>query len=235
MRQNLAPVTDEIVGSIETARSADDPFLHLIFERFFPDSIYQRMLDSMPNSKDCRPMHGRSRELREDGKSTRVKLDLLPEYIRRLPKAKREVWDMVGQALRSPAVRSAFVRRLASEMERRFGPDYVRTGLYSIPILTRDIPGYRIIPHTDTHWKAITVQLYLARDDAHAGIGTVFHRMSPEGTLERATQMRFVRNGAATPLRLVAGAGIQPIRSVRRLRPATVFCIPISSILGRCA
>ena len=37
--------------------------------------------------------------------------------------------------------------------------------MYPIPVLTRDIPGYRITPHTDTKWKGITVQLYLPRDD----------------------------------------------------------------------
>ena len=36
--------------------------------------------------------------------------------------------------------------------------------MYPLPILTRDIPGYRIMPHPDTHWKGITVQLYLPRD-----------------------------------------------------------------------
>jgi hypothetical protein len=34
----------------------------------------------------------------------------------------------------------------------------------------------------------------LPRDDAHADIGTIFHRVLPDGTLERATQMRFARN-----------------------------------------
>ena len=28
--------------------------------------------------------------------------------------------------------------------------------MYPIPILTRDIPGYKITPHTDTNWKGIT-------------------------------------------------------------------------------
>ena len=47
--------------------------------------------------------------------------------------------------------------------------------MYPIPILTRDIPGYLITPHTDTRWKGITVQLYLPKDDANTDIGTIFH------------------------------------------------------------
>ena len=49
-------------------------------------------------------------------------------------------------------------------LERRFGSDFANVGMYPIPVLTRDIPGYRITAHTDTQWKGITVQLYLPRD-----------------------------------------------------------------------
>jgi hypothetical protein len=67
-------------------------------------------------------------------------------------------------------------------------------GMYPIPVLTRDIPGYRITPHTDTQWKGITVQLYLPRDASATHIGTIFHGRLPDGTLTRATQMRFAPN-----------------------------------------
>ena len=53
--------------------------------------------------------------------------------------------------------------------------------MYPIPILTRDIPGYLITPHTDTRWKGITVQLYLPADDANTDIGTIFHDRLPDG------------------------------------------------------
>ena len=59
-------------------------------------------------------MHGRSKghDL-ADGTHTRVKIDLFPEYIRHLTTEKRTLWDLVGRALCSPAVRDAFMRRLA--------------------------------------------------------------------------------------------------------------------------
>ena len=119
----------------------------------------------MPEATDYRPMHGRSKghDL-ADGTHTRVKIDLFPEYIRHLPPQKRAVWDVVGRALcsRAVAMRSCGAWRRA--LERRFGPDYAKVGMFPIPMLTRDIPGYLITPHTDTRWKGITVQLYLPRD-----------------------------------------------------------------------
>jgi hypothetical protein len=66
--------------------------------------------------------------------------------------------------------------------------------MYPIPILTRDIPGYLITPHTDTRWKGITVQLYLPKDDANTDIGTIFHERLPDGSLPKRTQMRFAPN-----------------------------------------
>ena len=67
------------------------------------------------------------------------------------------------------------MRRLAPGLKRRFGEDFASVGMYPIPVLTRDIPGYRITPHTDTQWKGMTIQLYLPRDASATHIGTIFH------------------------------------------------------------
>jgi hypothetical protein len=86
------------------------------------------------------------------------------------------------------------VRRLAAPLQRRFGVRFAKVGMYPIPILTRDIPGYLITPHTDTRWKGITVQLYLPRDRSTAHIGTIFHEKLADGSLPKRTQMSFVPN-----------------------------------------
>lgn len=184
-----------IAASVESARAVDQPFHHLEFDHVFPDHVYAAMLAAMPVTSDYRRMSGRRKEdVREDGTPTRVKIDLFPEYIRSLPAQKRGIWEVVGRALCSAAVKAAFVRRLAPELRSRFGDRFAEIGLYPLPILTRDVPGYRILPHTDTHWKGITVQLYLPPDDSHVNIGTIFHHLEPDGTLVRDAQMRFARN-----------------------------------------
>jgi hypothetical protein len=184
-----------IVTSVDAASSSDAPFTHLVFDRVFPDDVYESMLANMPEATDYRPMHGRSKghDL-ADGTHTRVKIDLFPEYIRHLPPQKRGVWDVVGRALCARPVRDAFVRRLAVPLERRFGARFAKTSMYPIPILTRDIPGYLITPHTDTRWKGITVQLYLPRDRSTAHIGTIFHEKLADGSLPKRKQMSFVPN-----------------------------------------
>src|SRR3954453_20993745 len=192
-----------VASSVQAGRASETPFHHLVFDRIFPDDVYNAMLTAMPVAADYRPMSGRSKahDL-QDGTHTRVKIDLFPEYIRSLPPEKRVVWDVVGRALCSAALKEALVRRLAPRprrrlppgLGRRFGADFAKLRLYPVPILTRDIPGYRIYPHPDTHWKGITVQLYLPRDDTTSHVGTIFHARQPDGSLPKHTQMKFVPN-----------------------------------------
>jgi hypothetical protein len=191
----LAQLTDHVVAAIERARVVAEPFYHLEFDGIFPDHVYSQMLSAMPEASDYRPMSGRSsgNDL-ADGTHTRVKIDLFPEYIRKLPPEKRAIWDVVGAALCSEPVKQAFIRKLAPALDRRFGAGFASTGMYPIPILTRDIPGYKITPHTDTRWKGITVQLYLPPDHANTDIGTIFHAVLPDGSMPKAAQMQFAPN-----------------------------------------
>jgi hypothetical protein len=66
--------------------------------------------------------------------------------------------------------------------------------MYPVPILTRDIAGYHIPPHPDTHWKGITAQLYLPRDETTTHIGTIFHERLPDNSMPKRKQMRFAPN-----------------------------------------
>ncbi|HZL40288.1 MAG TPA: hypothetical protein VFC45_08410 [Pseudolabrys sp.] len=188
-------LSELIVLAIDAARVVEKPFFHLEFDRVFPDDTYSKITALMPETSDYRPMHGQSKTYHlNDGVQTRVKIDLFPEYTRKLPPEKRAFWDMVGRALRSEPVKQAFMRRMARGLEKRFGKDFAQTGMYPIPILTRDIPGYSIPPHQDSSWKGITVQLYLPKDDANTDIGTIFHEKLPDGSLPKRTQMRFAPN-----------------------------------------
>ena len=194
-RQKSADLTRYLVESIEQARAVTSPFYHLQFDRVFPPDIYEAMLREMPNSNDYRALPGRNNvNILEDGSATRVKIDLFPEYIRNMPAQKRELWDIVGRALCSQEVRDAFVRKLGPGLERRFGANYRDVGMFPIPILTRDVPKYRITPHTDTKWKGITVQFYLPPDDTTKHIGTIFHERLPDGSMPQVIKMPFSPN-----------------------------------------
>jgi hypothetical protein len=188
-------LSDFLAASADSARAGEAPFHHLVFDQVFPGDVYAAMLAAMPVASDYRPMSGRAKgNDMADGTHTRVKIDLFPEYIRNLPPEKRAVWDVVGAALCSAELKRALVRRLAPGLGRRFGADFARVGFYPVPILTRDVPGYRILPHPDTHWKGITVQFYLPRDASATHVGTIFHERLADGSLPKHTQMKFAPN-----------------------------------------
>lgn len=190
MEEEAARVMRHVIAAIDAARESAEPFHHLQLAGIFPDDTYAAMMDAMPSEGEYRRMSGRARS----SGSTRVKLDLLPEFVRHLPEPGRAVWDVVGRALCSAEVRERLRERLAPGLERRFGQRHRSVGMYPIPVLTRDTPGYRIGIHPDTRHKAITAQIYLPRDRSIEHIGTVFHRKSGDGAFERASQMSFAPN-----------------------------------------
>src|SRR5437016_8209531 len=194
--ESVANLIQFVVESVQTAHADDAPFHHLQFDRIFPDDFYEQMLEAMPVAEDYRAMSGKSKmgSSRPDGKPTRAKIDLFPEYIRHLPPKKRAIWDVAGRILRSKELEAAFVQRLAPGLKRRFGANFQKVQMYPVPILTRDIPGYRIFKHTDSLWKGITVQLYLPPDNSTPHIGTIFHERLPDGHKPRRKQMPFARN-----------------------------------------
>lgn len=188
-------IVEFAVAAVLAAGRHDEPFLHLQLANFFPSDVYAAMLAAMPVARDYRPMSGRAKYTRTAaGGGTRTKLDLFPEFIRHLPSAKRPVWRAVGRALCSAELREALRRRLGSGLERRFGSRYRSLGMYAIPILTRDVPGYRIGIHPDTRSKAMTVQLYLPGDRSIEHVGTVFHERTADRSFRRSTQMAFAPN-----------------------------------------
>src|SRR5215471_10413421 len=190
-----AELVASLVGSVEAAREVHEPFYHLEFSQVFPNDIYLQMMQSMPGNRAYRALPGRHNvNINDEGTCTRVKIDLFREYIRRFPPDRKELWGLVGDALCSREVQEAFVRRLAPALERRFGPGFSKVGLYPIPILTRDVGGYRIPEHTDTQWKGITVQFYLPSDESITHVGTVFSERLPDGKFRPTTRMRFAPN-----------------------------------------
>jgi hypothetical protein len=198
MRQSWSVnnLTDFVANSVQNAHADEAPFHHLRFDRVFPDEFYAEMLETMPVAEDYRAMSGKSKmgSSRPDGKPTRSKIDLFPEYIRHLPPGKREVWDAAGRVLRSKELEVVFMQRLAPGLKRRFGANFAKVRMYPVPILTRDIPGYRIFKHTDSLWKGITVQFYLPSDNSTPHVGTIFHEVLPNGRKPKKAQMPFSPN-----------------------------------------
>jgi hypothetical protein len=159
---------------VDQAPLRDAPFAHIYMEGVFPGALYREMLEQLPVLAAFHPLY-RHDAMRPDGTSTRQRLYLYPENLWRLPRAQRPIWRRVAAALCAPELELAFKRKFRVALEERFQQPAEEIRLYPVPILVRDLPGYKIGIHADTLIKAITVQFYLPADGSQKHLGTVFH------------------------------------------------------------
>jgi hypothetical protein len=203
MAQQIVEGTTKAVTALEAtaemalARAVDRsalrgaPFEHIQMENLFSAGFYRRMLETLPAAATYHPLLHRD-ALRADGSSTRLRLYLYPESLWRLPGAQRPFWRGIAAALRSPVLEAAFKRKFRLALEDRFQQAAERIPLYPVPILVRDLPGYRIGIHADAPIKAITVQLYLPDDRSQSHLGTIFHTTDRQDGSDRPLAMPFL-------------------------------------------
>jgi len=167
-----------------------NPFPHIYIEEAFAPDYYRRLLAHLPDL--TRYLELRHREaLQPDGRSARRQFHLYPEHIMRLPAEPRTFWSELSRVLRSRELQDAFKRKFQAAIEQRFRKGVERLTFYPVPLLLRDLPGYRIGIHGDARSKAITVQFYLPRDESQAHLGTVLHEGRDEPAGLRSTRLGF--------------------------------------------
>jgi hypothetical protein len=171
---DLSSLGLDIVDCVEASALESVPFDHLYLDGVFSRETYDRLLDHLPETGRYRELRHRE-AMRPDGRSARRKFYLFPEHIALLPPAQRAIWLEVSRVLRSPALQDAFKRKFRRALEGRFSRSVEQLTFYPVPMLLRDLGGYRIGIHGDSVSKAITVQFYLPRDESQAHMGTVFH------------------------------------------------------------
>jgi hypothetical protein len=180
----------DLVTRVETSTLATEPFDHVYMEDVFPPAYYRRLLDRLPDTARYRELTHRD-AMQPDGHSARRKFYLFPEHVMLLPAEQRAFWRDLSRALRSRALQEAFTRKFRGALERRFGRPIERLSFYPVPMLVRDLGGYRLGIHGDSLGKAITVQFYLPPDEAQAHLGTIFHEGRDGETARRTKRLAF--------------------------------------------
>ena len=189
-------------AAVERCELRHHPFDHIRMENILDPGTYGDLVAALPDRRFFHELSHRD-AMRTDGSSTRLRMYLYPELLWRLPSRQRTTWIAVGRALCSPRLQRAFKRKFSGSLERRFGKPAERIGLYPVPILLRDQPGYRIGIHSDASQKAITVQYYLPEDRSRDHLGTIFHEGESDELAGRTTRIPFLpASGYAFPVSL---------------------------------
>lgn len=181
----------DLAGRVEAMPLETAPFEHVYLERLFPPAEYRRLLEHLPETRRYRELTHRE-AMRPDGRSARRKFYLLPEHIMWLPREQRAYWRELSRQLRSRELQEAFKSKFRAALEQRFGTSIDRLSFYPVPMLLRDLGGYRIGIHGDAQRKAITVQFYLPRDESQAHMGTVFHEGRNGEAAQRTKRLAFM-------------------------------------------
>jgi hypothetical protein len=195
-------VEQQLVAAVDRAELRQQPFDHVYMEDVLDAETYAAVRASLPDRSFYHQLMHQD-AVRQDGTSTRLRMYLYPELLGRLPKEQKRAWLPLAQALCSPALEAAFKRKFRRALEERFGKPAEKIGVYPVPILLRDQPGYRIGIHSDVKKKAITVQFYLPRDDSQRDLGTIFHEAKEGPGAKKTTKMPFMpASGYAFPVAL---------------------------------
>lgn len=168
-----------------------EPFDHVRLSELFPPDVYQQLLTHLPDTSFFHELRHRD-AIRPDGGSNRLRMYLYPEGLWRLPAAVRERWLPLARVLSSRELQDVFKRKFQRALEARFGRSIDQLSFFPVPIIVRDLPGYRIGIHSDVLTKAITVQFYLPSDASQNGIGTIFHEGKTGEAAQRTIQMPFL-------------------------------------------
>ena len=192
----------QLIAGVERAELRHQPFDHIYMQDVLDPETYDTLLAAMPDRRFYHDLMHRD-AVRKDGSSTRLRMYLYPELLGRLPEEQKRVWLPIARALCSPALEKAFKQKFRGALEERFGKPAERIGMFPVPILLRDQPGYRISIHSDVPKKAITVQFYLPRDESQRDLGTIFHESNEGAGAKKTTQMPFMpASGYAFPVSL---------------------------------
>lgn len=195
-------VEQQLVAAVDRAEIRRQPFDHVYMEQVLDPETYAALLAALPDRRFYHDLRHRD-ALRKDGSSTRLRMYLYPELLWRLPPEVRRMWLPIARALCSSELEQAFKRKFRRALEERFGKAAETIGVYPIPILLRDQPGYKISIHSDVATKAITVQYYLPGDESQRHIGTIFHESNEGAAAKKTTQMPFMpASGYAFPVAL---------------------------------
>jgi hypothetical protein len=194
-----------LLSVLENTPVYETPFSHFYLENAFPETIYARLLENLPDPQAYRP--GRvTKHRREDGVITKGVLALSGPDLQYLPETQRELWGAVADGLSSAELKRAVFRMLWRGLSRRFrkSPERVEEIVaYPKSSLIRNLGEYEIRPHPDGSSKIVTMQFYLPRDLTQLDLGTALYErhlfklktlICPQSRFEKVKQFPFRPN-----------------------------------------
>lgn len=174
-------IARHMIEVVESAQPAQEPYCHYYIENVFPQDIYARLIDNLPDPGFYKPLNLKAWS-RPNGESTRDRLFLSAEGLANTPRRTQALWLPVARALTCESLKRVIFKKLAKDIALRFScseeeaPDIKA---YPRAVLMRDTEGYRIKPHPDGTNRIVTMLYYLPRDRSQESLGTSVYVRQP--------------------------------------------------------
>lgn len=175
--QYLTPeVQQSIFYQLMNTPFCEFPTPHFHVTPIFPDDIYARMLEFLPNDDDYNGIYALKRVSNPHNKpDTRFVFSLKTDLVR-LEEEKRVFWQEFADFLHGTEFLMRIVQKCAPIILRQHGQDfYQKYTMTPLAELFRDIEGYQIGPHTDSRSRLLNCFFYLPEDDTRPQLGTSFY------------------------------------------------------------
>jgi len=186
----------------------EKPYPHLIFENFFADDLYRRLISHWPDI---------DRYVDLNGARTRKQYTLWDRRVEAGDPERTELWRTVSDAVSAPEIEAALRERLMSglRIRQKASGEPWPVPMYPQPVLYADFDGYAIKPHPDTRRKVLTVLIYMPEDDSHPELGTTIYKVSPMGVFHwKSYGLVKVKTAAFVPNTGFAFVVIHPAHSL---------------------
>ena len=216
---------DEIVehggGSILAGKVFEKPYPHLIFENFFPDSLYRRLIGHWPDL---------DRYVDLNGARTRKQYTLWDRRVEAGDSERTALWRTVSDAVSAEPILDALRERLTRgfEIRAKGSGEGWPVPMYPQPVLYADFDGYAIKPHPDTRRKVLTMMIYMPEDESQRELGTTVYKISPMGVFAWKTY-GLVKEKSAPSCRIPASPSSSSIRRTASCARAGTAATPSRS------
>ncbi|MCI0562765.1 MAG: hypothetical protein MN733_30150 [Nitrososphaera sp.] len=171
------PIIEELTQAIQRAEANRLPFGHVYMRNVFSQELYEKLLLYLPATDLYDPfLHPDA--LLSATTSSRLRFPLSQGNLdKRLSENQtcRSFWRSVSEACCSPVLKTVLFDRLKADLLVRFRVEINKIPASPQAFLFRDLTGYSIKPHPDSRRKAVTVQLYLPRDESLESFGTALY------------------------------------------------------------
>jgi len=189
MREQLR---EHIESRISAAEPDSSPFPHMVIENFFPEEIYQKLID-------FNPFHQNAGVEWMGKKASADVASATPYYARKqinfhagqkfnAPEEQQAFWnDLKGIFLDDDWFPALVAKKFPEIFRYRFGDLMDEPDVFSLfrreLFLQRHEPGYYIGPHTDVPTRVFTCIFSLAREEGWEQYGTEL--LAPKDRLDR--------------------------------------------------